>query len=143
MKKFFRYGLLIALIFGSITFGVYKFFERVDNALDFNGSIILKRYLSKDRSKEIVVFSIDGGATGSDGNYQIALVAPGEREPHKNGKRFFIGVPENNDVVIPEVEWETDESIRVYFSGLITLYKLELRVGKININYGARVNRNK
>jgi hypothetical protein len=143
MKTFLRIGSVAIWALSIFCVIGWWFFSWVGSAFDWCGSKILERYLSSDATREVVVFSVDCGATSSGENYQIALVHPGEERPDKNGKIFFIGDPGTYDVIAPEVEWESFESIRVYFSGSINLYKLELRVENININYGPRANRNK
>jgi hypothetical protein len=133
-------GIFTLSLVGIVIYNVIGIGQVVGNMCSLQ---IRSRALASDRAREMTSFSVDCGAASSGKNYQIALVKPGEQRPDKNGKAFFLGDPGSYNVVVPEVKWESDESIRVNYSGLINLYKLELSVENIKINYGPRVNRNK
>lgn len=104
------------------------------------GNEILAEYPSPDRTRRIVVFQRDCGATTAFST-QASLILSGEDLPSGNGNVFiadtdhgaapsgFGGGPELN------VEWETCDQVLISHDPSARLFRAEVRLSDITIRY--------
>jgi hypothetical protein len=112
----------VLIIFGLLVFAVLTFLLgcawMIGNALSpdkWCQNNVYKRIPSPDKTREVVVWQADCGATSSI-YFQFSLVKFGEADIERNGKEFFFLDPHDNSNQYI-VEWKTDYQIVIRMGG--------------------------
>jgi hypothetical protein len=108
----------------------------IGNALDRCGVYVHSRASSPDKTREIIVYQIDCGAT-SGIDYTFVIAKFNESQPEKNGKKFYYLNPrdqhskysvawlDSNTIKISAVgEWDSKDEAIPNFEDIKILYEI-------------------